>query len=145
MKMKTKKKNIHRIKGKETKKGVREEIPKILSEWLYLSGGEPVLGRLYAYLKNAKDWDAQFWEEAGVLEIGLSKGGSVDMEVLETEEWDEELRDYAKDCQADQVYTVTFTEEDQAEAWILMNDLVREAGGVFCRDTEDFLPRIGGR
>lgn len=142
---KTKKKNIHKAKGKDTRKETQEEKQQVLSEWLYLSGGEPALGRLYTYLRKAADWDAQLWEEAGVLEIGLSRGGSVDVEVLKREEWDEELQTYAKNCRADQVYTVTFMEEDLAEVWILMNDLVREAGGIFCQDTEGFLPKIGER
>ena len=92
-----------------------------------------------------KDREAQLWEEAGVLEIGLPGGGSVDVELFPEEEWDEELAAYAAEQQADQVYTVTFTEADEAEAQAIMKELADEAGGVFCRDTEDFLPRIKGR
>ena len=131
------KKKIHKVKQKET--------PKILVEWLYLTAGAPALRRLYGYLQEKKDREAQLWEEAGVLEIGLPGGGSVDVELFPEEEWDEELAAYAAEQQADQVYTVTFTEADGAEAQAAMEELADEAGGVFCRDTEDFLPRIKGR
>lgn len=57
------KKKIHKVKQKET--------PKILVEWLYLTAGAPALRRLYGYLQEKKDREAQLWEEAGVLEIGL--------------------------------------------------------------------------
>lgn len=135
------------MKKKEKRKQniQREEAPVILSEWLYLSAGEPALRRLYEYLRKEKGQDAQLWEEAGVLEIGLSEGRSADLEVLDREDWDEELLAFAKGEQADQVYTMTFPETARAEVRILMGDLVREAGGVFCKDAEHFLPRIKGR
>ena len=44
--------------------------------------------------------------------------------------------------QADQVCTVTFQETDQKKARRLMERLVQRAGGVFCQDTEEFLPEI---
>ena len=131
------KKKIHKVKQKET--------PRILCEWLYLSTGEPALRRLYKYLLEEKDQDAQLWEEAGVLEIGLTEDSSMDVEVLPEAEWDEALTAYAGEQQADQVYTVIFTETDQAEAQMVMKELAEKAGGVFCKDTEDFLPEIKGR
>lgn len=131
------KKKIHKVKPKET--------PKPLSEWLYLTAGEPALRRLYAYLLEEKDRDAQLWEEAGVLEIRLAEGSSMDVELLPEEEWEEELAAYAAGQQADQVYTVTFAAAEQTEAQAVMKELAEKAGGVFCRDTEDFLPEIKGR
>ncbi|MDE6961970.1 MAG: hypothetical protein K2P27_14105, partial [Lachnospiraceae bacterium] len=62
------------------KKGKTKEAPKVMEEWLYLSEEEGALRLLYEFLKEEEGQRAEFWEEAGVLEIGLLDAGSVDLE-----------------------------------------------------------------
>lgn len=130
------------MKKEGKQKAKEKKIPQVWLEWLYLSAGEPVLERLYTCLLQEDEEDVQFWKEAGVLEIGLPDGGPLDLEFLEEEYRDEALRSYMEKQQADQVCTVTFQETDQKKARRLMEKLVQRAGGVFCQDTEEFLPEI---
>lgn len=114
-------------------------------EWLYLPEAGVPVESLYEHLREREGVCAELWKEAGVLEITLSETGSMDLEILEKDQWDEALLTYIKERHADEVYTVTFMEADQAEARMVMEYLTNRAGGVFCRDTEDFLPEIKGR
>ena len=124
------------------KKGKTKEAPKVMEEWLYLSEEEGALRPLYEFLKEEEGQRAEFWEEAGVLEIGLLDAGSVDLEILPREEWDEELLACICEQQAAEVCTVTFMQEDAKKAQKVMEILVQKAGGIFCGDNRDFLPRI---
>lgn len=133
------------MKKREKPKSRQKEIPEVLMEWLYLPEAGVTIQSLYQYLGEKEGVQAELWKEAGVLEIALSENGSMDLEILEEDQWDEELRSYIKEQQADEVYTVTFIEADQAKARTVMEYLTERTGGVFCRDTEDFLPEIKGR
>ncbi len=124
------------------KKAKTKETPKISEEWLYLAKGEGALRRLYECLRGEDRWKAELWEDAGVLEIGLPDGGSMDLELLEEEAFDETLLDFQREQGADQVFAATFMQENQKKARQVMETLVLQAGGVFCRDSEEFLPRI---
>ena len=124
------------------KKTKTKEAPKLPEEWLYLAKGEGVLRRLYECLKEEDRFRAELWEEAGVLEIGFADAGNMDLELLEEDARDEALLDFQKEQGADWVCTVTYMQEDQKKARQVMEYLVRQAGGVFCRDSEDFLPRV---
>ena len=127
------------------KKNKTKETPKIPEEWLYLGTGAGVLRRLYEAIKEEERFGAELWEEAGVLEIGLLEEGSLDLEILKEEDWDEALRGFLREQGADQVCTAVFMQENQKKARQAMEYLVSHAGGIFCMDSEDFLPRITKR
>ena len=68
-----------------------------------------------------------------MLELSLAEDSSMDMEVLEKDQWDDELCLFVKQRTVNEIYTISFPEE-----------LAGKAGGSFCKDTEDFLPEIKG-
>lgn len=131
-------------KTKKKQKGSIKEALRIQSEWLYLSEREGILRHFYEYLRETGR-EAQFWEEAGVLELSLAEDSSMDMEVLEKDQWDEELCLFIKQRTVNEIYTINFPEKDQKAAHALMEELAGKAGGSFCKDTEDFLPEIKER
>ncbi len=77
-------------KTKKKQKGTVKEALRIQSEWLYLSEREGILRCFYEYLRESGR-EAQLWEEAGVLELSLAEDSSMDMEVLEKDQWDKKI------------------------------------------------------
>ena len=132
------------MKKEKRKDGKAKEAPKVMEEWLYLAEEEGALRRLYECLREEEGQKAEFWEEAGVLEIGLLDAGSVDLEILPEEEWDADLRAFAGERRTALICTAVFRQEDGKKARKVMEMLVQKAGGIFCRDNEEFLPRISG-
>ena len=57
--------------------------PRMPEEWLYLAEGEITPDQIYGLFVEEKSWKAEYWEEAGVLEIELPEAGSVDLENLD--------------------------------------------------------------
>ena len=80
-----------RRNGSPENKAPKKEIPE---EWLYLAKEGDSLGDLYQHLMGEKRWSAEYWEEAEVLEIRIPEAGSVDLEAMETDLEDNELRSY---------------------------------------------------
>lgn len=129
---------------KKTKKIKQNEAPSARAEWLYMADAGVSLRCLYELLRK-EEWNTELWEEADVLEIMLPGAGAIDMEYLEEEQWEEALFAQIRKHQTEKVYTVTFAEEDYGQVQEVMKYLTEQAGGLFCRDTEDFFPQIRGR
>lgn len=121
----------------------KKKTPGIPAEWLYLIPAPVELRKLYELFREDMPWKAEYWEEAGVLEIELPEAGSVDMEAMEPDLGDEEGNDYLKKHRIETVFAVTIVPGDYEKAHEVMNFLMEQAGGFFCGDTEDFQPEIG--
>ena len=125
---------------KKTVQKHRKAVPQVPEEWLYLAPEGVTLRFLYDQMKEERRWRAEYWEEAGVLEIRIPEAGSVDLESIETEE--EALRAYMEAQKAASVCEVTIMPEYFTQAQSVMRYITEHAGGVFCGDTDDFLPEI---
>lgn len=111
-----------------------------LGEWLYLAK-EGVSVRQIA---NAVEgcYEIELWEEAGVLEIILTEGASMDVEHTKIHPADELTQAFVKKQGCTEVFLVTFLPEHHGMAENIMRRILAECGGIFCGDTVDFEPVI---
>lgn len=133
------------MKNKSKLKKIREgktSALKVPSEWLYLNPEEVSLRQIYELFGEGTPWKAEYWEEAGVLEIEIPEAGSVDMEAMDTDLGDEEGNAYLASHQIQTVVVVTIVPEDFQKAKAVMEYIIRKTGGYFCGDTDDFQPEI---
>ncbi|MBS6396280.1 MAG: hypothetical protein KH452_03870 [Clostridiales bacterium] len=124
------------------KKPAKVSVPKVPAEWLYLNPAKTELRRIYELFREDMPWKAELWEEAGVLEIELLEGGSVDMESMETDLGEEAGNAYLAEQGIQSVFAVTIMPEHYEKAREVMEKIAKEAGGFFCGDTEDLAPVI---
>lgn len=140
---------MNKKKGKKIPKKMSKKIPQkkvenpnVPKEWLYLAPEGVTLRVIYEEAGACESWKAEFWEEAGALEIALPEAGSVDMEEIDIEEEDRELFSYRKEKGAGKVYAVTIRPEYWEKARGVMEYLTEKLGGFFCGDTEGFWPEV---
>ena len=70
----------------------KAQAPKVPAEWLYVSSDKKELRQIYELFTEEMPWVAEYWEEAGVLEIAVPEAGSVDVEELvELDEYQQPL------------------------------------------------------
>ncbi len=137
-----KKKTQKKTMQKKTAQKKKQPVLHVPSEWLYLALEKGSLRDIYVYLKEEKRWKTEYWEEAKVLEISIPDAGSVDLEALEADSEDAELFDYMEEQGMKAVYAVTIMPEHYMDAEVVMRYIVEKAGGMFCGDTDDFLPEV---
>ena len=116
--------------------------PRMPEEWLYLAEGEITPDQIYGLFVEEKSWKAEYWEEAGVLEIELPEAGSVDLENLDGASEDEVMETYMKERSLHTAYAVTIRQDDFEQAKKVMEYISGRLGGYFCGDTDDFQPEI---
>lgn len=126
---------------KKQKRAVKEQSA-VPGEWLYLAL-EGVTVRQIAGAIRQKD-GIELWEEAGVLELALDEGSSLDMEHAAIHPKDAFTRSFVEENGCAEVYLVTFAPENYDRAKVLMQQILGACGGLFCGDTEDFTPIIRG-
>lgn len=138
-------KNKRKKPDKKPVERVKNPMPDMPSQWLYLASEEKALGTIYELLRDGKKWNAEFWQEADILEISFRQAGSMDLELLEDAPDPEDtlLKDRMNACGAKAVYAVEILPEPFAEALEAMQYIAVHAGGVFCADTEDLTPEAG--
>ena len=130
--------------GKKTqgkKSPVKKETKKLITgDWLYFCPIETNVRALFEVVKDA--YEAEIWEEAGVLEVILGEKSSLDVEQAQIHPKDEITQQFAKEQGAKCVFLATFAPEDYDAAERIMKMLLAEFGGIFCGDTEDFMPQV---
>ena len=103
------------------------------------AGCSPVFsGSSYEVLTD--DYEVEIWEDAGVLEIGLNDGATLDIEWTKIPAKDEITAAFAKQHGCENVFLVTLKSEEFETAKKAMNKIAASLGGLFCGDTEDFTP-----
>lgn len=131
-----------KIKGKKVSKNIPKNKvihPEIPSEWLYMLPEDRTLRAMYEVVRECRKWEAEYWEEAKVLEIALPEAGFVDIECIDAKE---ELLSYMKEKRIENVYAVTVMPEYWEKEQMVMRYLITHLGGFFCGDTEDFKPEV---
>lgn len=113
------------------------------SEWLYFNEKKVIPKEIAQVFEDEKTGIAQLWEELGILEIELmNEAKSMDMEETDISLQDEETRQYLESAHIQTVYMVTIRPEDFVQAKDAMERILKNLGGYFCGDTEDFQPEI---
>lgn len=128
-------------KGKQT--GQRQNSAKMQTvpgEWLYLAPRGMDAARLAEALLG--QYEIEFWEEAGVIEVVLGEKKSVDIEHIKLHPKDEVTRNYVSDNGCEEVFLVTFAAEEFERVKSVMKLVLAQCGGFFCGDTEDFTPVV---
>lgn len=132
-------KNKSKLKKRNSGTGKTVKVP---SEWLYLLSEEIELRSIYELFGEDVPWKAEFWEEAGVLEIEIPEAGSVDMECMDADLGDEESNACLAEHQIKTVFAVTIVPDDYEKAHEVMIKIMEKFGGFFCGDTENFQPEV---
>lgn len=134
---------IERYNHKMEKKTLENNVEKqITGEWLYFCPAEITVRNLYEIFKETEN--VEIWEDAGVLEIPMGEKSSFDIETAQIHPKDEITKQFASEQQAKTVFLVTFMPEEYEKAEMIMKQIAGQFGGIFCGDTEDFMPQIHG-
>ena len=113
---------------------------KAIGDWLYFCPEEITVRGLYEIF--AEQDDVEIWEEAGVLEIPMGEKSSFDVEAAQIHPKDEITQQFAAEQGAKSVFLITFIPEDYEKAEPIMKQMLGKFGGLFCGDTEDFMPQV---
>lgn len=111
-----------------------------IGEWLFFCPEEIGVRELYDVV--AADYETEIWEDAGVLEIVIGEKSSFDVESAQIHPKDEITGQFAKEQGAKCVFLATFAPEDDKAAEKIMKQILGRFGGIFCGDTEDFMPQV---
>lgn len=130
-------------KGKRPKEAAKKApVPNVPAEWLYLNPEKITTRQIYELFLESRTCQAEYWEEAGVLELSVPEADSVDLEEMECSLGDEEGDTFLAQHQIQTVYAVTIRPEYFDKVKPVMAGITEKLGGFFCGDTEDFLPRV---
>jgi len=111
-----------------------------IGDWLYFCPTEITVRNLYDIFIDRED--VEIWEEAGVLEIPMDEKSSFDVEAAQIHPKDEITKQFADEQGAKCVFLATFMPEDYDKAEQIMKQILEKFGGLFCGDTEDFMPQM---
>lgn len=114
--------------------------PAIPGEWLYLNKDGSTVRQIATALEA--EYEIEIWEDAGVLEVVLADGGSMDVEHTKIHPKDEMTRAFVEKEGYSEVFLVTFLPEEYLSVEKVMHKIMQVCGGMFCGDTEDFNPVI---
>ncbi len=131
------KSKLKKIKEKKQESGVR------LREWLYMSHQSMSVREIQQVFAEDPQIRTEIWPDAGVLEVILKEGSSMDFEQGSNELTDPYSRKFLEANQVETYFYVTLGREAQELAEKQMKRIVEALGGFFCGDTQDFRPGIG--
>ena len=78
------KKGTEQSKKKSVGKAKKaSEVIKVPGDWLYMTPQEIGVRQIYEAFGEQDGYELEIWEDAGVLEIGMSEGASVDIETAQ--------------------------------------------------------------
>lgn len=134
------------MKQQSKPKKSKKENNQMPGDWLYFAPENVTVRHIFDVLTNANDdtitasYEVEIWEDAGVLEVGLSDGATLDIEQTEIPAKDGITTAFAKEHGCECVFLVTIKPEEFDIAKNAMQKIVASLGGLFCGDTEDFTP-----
>ena len=90
------KKGTEQSKKKSVGKAKKaSEVIKVPGDWLYMTPQEIGVRQIYEAFGEQDGYELEIWEDAGVLEIGMSEGASVDIETAQIHPKDEVTASFA--------------------------------------------------
>ena len=117
---------------------IKKEKSTAPGEWLYFAPENVTVRSIFEVLTD--EYEVEIWEDAGVLEIGLNDGATLDIERTKIPVKDEITAVFAREHDCESVYLVTLKPEEFEIAKKAMQKITASLGGLFCGDTEDFTP-----
>ena len=129
-----------KVKKTEIKKPEKKIQNQVTGEWLYFCPQEVSAKSICEIFDETEA--VELWEEAGVLEIALGEKSSFDLETTQIHPKDEVTLQFAEELGAKSVFLVTFAPEDYESAKMVMKQILDKFSGIFCGDTEDFMPQV---
>lgn len=117
---------------------IKKEKSTAPGEWLYFAPENVTVRSIFEVLTD--EYEVEIWEDAGVLEIGLNDGATLDIERTKISAKDEITAAFAREHDCESVYLVTLKPEEFEIAKKAMQKITASLGGLFCGDTEDFTP-----
>ena len=119
---------------KKTNSGIK------IKDWFYMNQKKVTVDDIKECFQDRDDIKVEIWREAGIVELALADGHSIDMEMAEASFSDEYSNDYLKKNSVQVLFYVTIAPDFYVNAEPVMRELVKQLGGFFCADTDDFEP-----
>ena len=135
------------MKNKSKLKKIKEKKPavvKVPSQWLFVAKEEVTARDVKVSLEDYEGVELEIWEAAGIVEVVLSDGKSIDFEQTEVDLGDEYSNEFLAKQQAKALFYVTIHPDSAELAQAAMKHVLSKIPGVFCGDTDDFEPFIKG-
>ena len=130
-------KNKSKLKKIKEKKQTTGKFP---SQWLFVAQEEVTARDVKNALDDCPGVDLEIWEAAGILEVILADGKSMDFEQTEVDLHDEYSNDFLARQQARALFYVTIHPDSAELAKTVMEHILGKISGLFCGDTDDFSP-----
>lgn len=138
MRMKSKSK-LNKIKEKKQKNQVEKRPQAVFGEWLYFAGADMTVRKMEEALVG-QAYEVEIWEDAGVMEVSMEDGITIDFEQTQIHPKDEVTAAFARENQCGTVFLVTFSPEHYERAERVMKLILAQNGGLFCADNAELQP-----
>lgn len=135
------------MKNKSKLKKIKEKKPiaaKLPSQWLFIAKEEVSARDVKNSMDDYDGVELEIWEAAGIVEVVLSDGKSIDFEQTEVDLGDEYSNEFLAKQQAKALFYVTIHPDSANLVQPVMKHVLTKIPGVFCGDTDDFSPFIRG-
>lgn len=132
-------KNKSKLKKIKEKKNTGTNVP---AQWLYLCPQEITVRDIWTTVNDSDDLSLEIWEAAGVLEITLSDGKTIDFETTPLDLRDEYSNQFLAKHHTKSLFYVTIHQDSFSLAKPVMEHIARGLQGMFCGDTDDFTPVV---
>ena len=135
------------MKNKSKLKKIKEKkttIAKFPSQWLFVAKEEVTARDVKNALDDYVGIELEIWEAAGIVEVVLSDGRSIDFEQTAVDLHDAYSNEFLAKQQAKALFYVTIHPDSADLVTPVMQHVLGKIAGVFCGDTDDFSPFVRG-
>lgn len=133
------------MKNKSKLKKIKEKKPsiaKLPSQWLFVAKEDVTARDVKNALEDYEGVELEIWEAAGIVEVVLSDGKSIDFEQTEADLRDEYSNAFLAKEQAKALFYVTIHPDSAQLVMSVMKHVLGKIPGLFCGDTDDFSPFV---
>ena len=133
------------MKNKSKLKKIKEKKPtaaKLPSQWLFVAKEEVTARDVKVSREDYEGVELEIWDAAGIVEVVLSDGKSIDFEQTEVDLHDEYSNEFLAKQQAKALFYVTIHPDSAELVKPVMKHVLAKIPGVFCGDTDDFSPFV---
>ena len=133
------------MKNKSKLKKIKEKKPsiaKLPSQWLFVAKEDVTARDVKNALEDYEGVELEIWEAAGIVEVVLSDGKSIDFEQTEVDLRDEYSNAFLAKEQAKALFYVTIHPDSAQLVMSVMKHVLGKIPGLFCGDTDDFSPFV---
>ncbi|NLG04377.1 MAG: hypothetical protein GX567_11215 [Clostridia bacterium] len=114
----------------------------LLPNWLFLSRQLITVRELKKYLESDSNFSIEIWAEAGVLELTVNDDSTIDFEQIEVDLKDDYSNQFLEEHQTRSLFFVHVNQMEEAPCHVIMKQISEHFEGLFCGDTQDFMPMV---